>query len=119
MSFSSVSKESKKQDRPRKFSSVIRIAIRMLLGDRVRFYALTIKLTVALLLLENLFAIFYSVLYSFTNLPAASEASIWVKDRLNTMYDNPSSLPNNALGSVRSTPGVAWAEPYYIMLMLL
>lgn len=93
--------------------ATLRLAWKNLFGDPLRFYSLTGTLMVAFLLLVNTCAIFFGIVLSFTNLPAASAAPVWVKDRLCPMYDLPTPMSNNSLCAVRSLPGVAKAEPYY------
>ena len=93
---------------------MLRLALKILFGNRMKFYSLVAGLTFAVLLMVLLTSIYYGVLQSFFNTAYASGVPIWVMDASTPNFDRPTNLPAHVLNAMRAVPGVLWAEPYYL-----
>jgi putative ABC transport system permease protein len=91
---------------------MIRIALRMLMGDTAKYVGIIIGLTFASLLITQQAAIFVGLMtrtYSFisdTSLP-----DLWVMDQEVEQHADNKTLQETALQRVRGVEGVAWAMP--------
>ncbi len=91
-----------------------RLALKMIFGERMKFYGLVAGLTFAVLLIVLLTSIFCGVLQSFFNVAYASGAPIWVMDATTESFDRPTGMAERSLAALRATPHIEWAEPYYM-----
>ena len=93
---------------------MVRIALKMLLGDRAKFLSLVIGLSFAVLLITQQGAIFLGLMLQATGpLQNISQADLWVTDPYVKWVTETRNLNQTDLNHIRSTPGVAWAEPFF------
>lgn len=89
------------------------IAIRMLTGDRIKFYGLLFGIAFSTLLITQQLTIFVNLLErgasGVYNVPSAD---IWVMDPVSRTTDVNYPMPPTALDRVRSVRGVEWAVPH-------
>lgn len=92
---------------------MIWIAIRMLTGDRQKFYGLLFGIAFSTLLITQQLTIFINLIERGAsgayNVPTAD---VWVMDPVSRTTDVNFPLPSTALDRVRSVPGVEWAVPH-------
>ena len=90
-----------------------RIALRMLFGDRGKYLSLVVGLSFAVLLIAQQGAIFLGLILRSTGpLQNIGQADLWVADPHTHYIGDIRPLSDRDLARVRSTPGVAWAEPF-------
>lgn len=93
---------------------MIRIAIRMLLGDTTKWMGVVLGVFLCTFLITHMLSLFTGLMarsYALvTDIPAAD---IWVMDEAVQYTDEPIGLPDTALSRVRGIPGVAWAVPLH------
>src|SRR5688572_7429771 len=90
------------------------IALKMLFGDRAKYFGIVMGLTFASLLITQQLAIFVGLMtrtYGF--ITDAGLADIWVMDPKVQFIDDIKPVQDTALFRVRSVEGVAWAVPLY------
>ena len=90
------------------------IALKMLFGDRAKYFGIVMGLTFASLLITQQLAIFVGLMtrtYGFVT--DAGLADIWVMDPKVQFIDDIMPVQDTALFRVRSVEGVAWAVPLY------
>ncbi len=88
------------------------IAIRMLTGDKVKFWGLLFGVAFSTLLITQQLTIFVNLLMrGAAAVNEVSTADIWVMDRSGRTADVTLPMPATALDRVRGVPGVAWATP--------
>ena len=93
---------------------MLRIALRMLFGDRTKYLTLVLGLAFAALLMNQQGAIFLGLLNQATGpLQNVRQADLWVVDPGIQWVAEFRSLSDEKLSRVRSVQGVAWAEPFY------
>ena len=93
---------------------MVRIALRMLLGDRAKYLSLVLGLSFAVLLIVQQGAIFMGLMLQATGpLQNISQADLWVGDPYLKWVTETRNLNESDLNRIRSTPGVAWAEPFF------
>jgi putative ABC transport system permease protein len=93
-------------------SSMIWIALRMLTGDRQKFFGLLFGVGFSALLITQQLAIFVNLLQrGATAVYNVSTANIWVMDPVSRTPDVALPMPATALDKVRSVSGVEWASP--------
>ncbi len=89
------------------------IAIRMLTGDRQKFFGLVFGIAFSTLLITQQLTIFANLIQrgasAVYNIPAAD---IWVMDKASRTTDINYPMPSTALDTVRSVEGVEWAVPH-------
>lgn len=91
-----------------------RVALRMLLGDRAKYLSLVFGISFAVLLITQQGAIFLGLMLQATGpLQNISQPDLWVADPYVKWVSETRSLSDADLNRVRSTPGVAWAEPFF------
>jgi putative ABC transport system permease protein len=91
-----------------------RIALRMLLGDRAKYLSLVFGISFAVLLITQQGAIFLGLMLQATGpLQNISQPDLWVTDPYVKWVSETRNLNDADLNRVRSTPGVAWAEPFF------
>ena len=88
------------------------IAIRMLTGDRQKFFGLLFGVAFSALLISQQLTIFVNLIErgatAVYNIPTAN---IWVMDPVSRTPDVALPMPSTALDKVRSVNGVEWASP--------
>ncbi len=88
------------------------IAIRMLTGDRQKFFGLLFGVAFSALLISQQLTIFINLIErgatAVYNIPTAN---IWVMDPVSRTPDVALPMPSTALDKVRSVNGVEWASP--------
>src|SRR5262245_17366013 len=91
-----------------------RVALRMLLGDRAKYLSLVFGISFAVLLITQQGAIFLGLMLQATGpLQNISQPDLWVTDPYLKWVSETRNLNDADLNRVRSTPGVAWAEPFF------
>jgi putative ABC transport system permease protein len=89
------------------------IAIRMLTGDRQKFFGLVFGIAFSTLLITQQLTIFVNLLErGSSGVYNVDAADIWVMDPVSRTTDVSFPMPATALDRVRSVPGVAWAVPH-------
>ncbi len=92
---------------------MIWIAIRMLTGDRQKFYGLVFGIAFSTLLITQQLTIFVNLLNrGATAVHNIATVDVWVMDPVSRTPDVVFPLPSTALDQIRSVPGVAWAVPH-------
>jgi len=96
------------------------IALKMLTGDRAKYFALIFGIAFATLLMSQQISIFIGLMTRTANqVLDIREADIWVMDPRVRYVDEVEALPDTALGRVRSIEGVEWAAPLFKGLAIL
>jgi putative ABC transport system permease protein len=91
-----------------------RLAIKMLVGDGAKFFALVFAIASCAFLIAQQVAIFTGLMDRTTSqIKDVREAPIWVMDPGVRYIDEIKAMPASALSRVRSVEGVAWAVPFY------
>ncbi|HZG09024.1 MAG TPA: ABC transporter permease [Allosphingosinicella sp.] len=92
---------------------MIWIAIRMLTGDRQKFFGLVFGIAFSTLLITQQLTIFVNLLErGSSGVYNVDAADLWVMDPVSRTTDVSFPMPSTALDRVRSVPGVAWAVPH-------
>jgi len=93
---------------------VIWIALKMLTGNRGKFYAIVFGIAFACMLMAQQASIFIGLMRNTTSqIRDTQGADIWVMDPSVEFIDDITPLSDNAMYRVRSVPGVAWAVQLY------
>ena len=88
------------------------IAIRMLTGDRQKFYGLLFGIAFSTLLITQQLVIFVNLIErGASGVYNNANAEVYVMDPVSRTTDVIYPLPSTALDQVRSVPGVEWAVP--------
>ena len=88
------------------------VAIRMLTGDRVKFFGLVFGVAFSTLLITQQLTIFVNLLMRGASaVYDVPTANIWVMDAVGRTPDVTLPMPATALDRVRGVPGVAYAAP--------
>ena len=99
---------------------MLQIALKMLIGDRAKYFALVFGIAFATLLMSQQVSIFIGLMTRTANqVLDIREADIWVMDPRVRYVDEVEALPDEALGRVRSVEGVEWAVPLFKGLAIL
>jgi len=94
------------------------VALRMLLGDRAKYFGLIFGLTFASLVLTQQSAVFLGLMTrTFGAITDTGIADIWVMDPKVQYIDDIKPMSDTALLRVRGIEGVDWAEPLYKSLL--
>lgn len=89
------------------------IALRMLTGDKVKYFGLIFGIAFSTLLIAQQSTLFVNLmLRASAAVWSVSDANIWVMDRATKFVDGTRPLPSTDLYRVRGVPGVAWAVPH-------
>jgi putative ABC transport system permease protein len=89
------------------------IAIRMLTGDKQKFYGLLFGIAFSTLLITQQLTIFMNLIErGASGVYNAPEAEIWVMDPVSRTTEVKYEMPSTALDEVRSVQGVEWAVPH-------
>jgi putative ABC transport system permease protein len=93
---------------------MLRIALKMLVGDRAKYLALVCGLGFSVLLITQQMSIFLGLLLRATGfLQNIAQPDLWIANP-NTRYVlEVRPLDDADLSRVRSVPGVAWAAPFF------
>jgi putative ABC transport system permease protein len=93
---------------------MIRIALKMLIGDRAKYIGILVGITIASLLITEQSAIFTGIMTrtvgTLLDLP---HADVWVMDPKVQYIDDIKPLQDTQLYRVRGVDGVEWAVPLY------
>jgi putative ABC transport system permease protein len=90
------------------------VALKMLMGDRVKYFGLIFGIAFATLLMTQQVSIFVGLLTWGANpVLDVREAEVWVMDRRVRQPDEGLAISDAELYRVRSVDGVAWAVPYF------
>ncbi len=93
---------------------MLRVALRMLFGDRAKYLSLVFGLSFAVLLIAQQLAIFLGLMLQASGpLQNISQPDLWVTDPHLKWVSETRNLSDNDLNRIRSVPGVAWAEPFF------
>ncbi len=90
------------------------VAIRMLIGDRVKFFGLVFGVTFATFLMSQQVSVFVGIVgRAASQIVDVRDASIWVMDPRVRHFDEAPGLPTGDLQRVRGVEGVQWAVPFF------
>jgi putative ABC transport system permease protein len=90
------------------------VAIRMLIGDRVKFFGLVFGVTFATFLMSQQVSVFVGIVgRAASQIVDVRDASIWVMDPRVRHFDEAPGLPAGDLQRVRGVEGVQWAVPFF------
>lgn len=93
---------------------MIGVALKMLMGDRVKYLGLVFGIAFATLLMTQQVSIFIGLLTWGANpVLDVREAQVWVMDTRVKQPDQGQPIADQALYRVRSVDGVQWAVPYF------
>lgn len=91
---------------------MIRLAIRMLTGDLVKWLGVILGVFFCTFLITHLLSMFEAMLQrTYATISDIPQADVWVMDPSTEYVDETAGLPPTALDRVKSVPGVAWAVP--------
>ena len=86
------------------------IALRMLTGDRAKYFGLVFAIAFCTFLLENQTSIFANILKrTASQILDVTDADVWVMDPKTEYWEQTKALKDTDLTRVRGIPGVAWA----------
>jgi putative ABC transport system permease protein len=86
------------------------VALRMLTGDRSKYFGLIFAIAFCTFLLENQTSIFANImLRTASQILDVTDAEVWVMDPQTEYWDQTKALKDTDLTRVRGVPGVAWA----------
>jgi putative ABC transport system permease protein len=86
------------------------IALRMLTGDRAKYFGLVFAIAFCTFLLENQTSIFANILKrTASQILDVTDAEIWVMDPQTEYWEQTKALKDTDLTRVRGVPGVEWA----------
>jgi putative ABC transport system permease protein len=94
-------------------SGLARIAIKLLMSDRAKFFTLVLGVTFAVFLILQMTSLFVGILTRSTSNVLNVGAQVWVMDPTVESDRTIVPLPDYLLSAVRSMPGVAYAFPIY------
>src|SRR4051794_23385686 len=90
------------------------IALKMLMGDRAKYFGIIFGVTFAALLMAQQASIFWGLMRNTTSqIQDIEGADIWVMDPNVRFVDDIKPLTEDDLYRVRGVPGVAWAVRLY------
>ncbi|MPY91366.1 MAG: ABC transporter permease [Luteitalea sp.] len=86
------------------------VALRMLTGDRAKYFGLVFAIAFCTFLLENQTSIFAGIMTRTGNqVLDVTDAEVWVMDRKTEYWEQTKPLKDTDLTRVRGVPGVRWA----------
>ncbi len=86
------------------------VALRMLTGDRSKYFGLVFAIAFCTFLLENQTSIFANIMRrTASQILDVTDAEVWVMDPKTEYWDQTKALKDTDLTRVRGVPGVAWA----------
>jgi putative ABC transport system permease protein len=90
------------------------IAIKMLLGDRAKYFGLVFGVTFATMLMAQQVSIFIGLMARTAGaIYAVTEPDIWVMDSRVRYIEEVEPMRDIELSNVRSVKGIEWAVPFY------
>jgi putative ABC transport system permease protein len=90
------------------------IALKMLTGNRGKYFAIVFGIAFACMLMGQQASIFVGLMRNTTSqIRDTQGAELWVMDPSVEFVDDITPLPDNSLYRVRGVPGVAWAVRFY------
>ncbi|WP_425618460.1 ABC transporter permease [Anatilimnocola sp. NA78] len=90
------------------------IALRMLMGDRAKYFGLIFGVAFATLLMSQQVSIFMGIIRrTASQITDVRDCSIWVMDEKSRYIDEVPALPDTDLFRVRGVEGVEWAVRLY------
>jgi putative ABC transport system permease protein len=93
---------------------MIGVAMKMLMGDPVKYFGLVFGIAFSTLLMSQQMSIFVGLLTWGANpVLDVRQAQVWVMDSRVKQVDQGEPMSDQALYRVRSVDGVAWAVPYF------
>ncbi len=91
---------------------MIRIALRMLVGDPIKWMGVVLGVFFCTFLIAHLLSMFNAMLQrTYATISDIPQAQVWVMDPATEYVDETAGLPPTALDRVRSVRGVEWAVP--------
>jgi putative ABC transport system permease protein len=86
------------------------VALRMLTGDRAKYFGLVFAIAFCTFLLENQTTIFASIMKrTASQVLDVTDAEVWVMDPQTEYWEQTKALKDTDLTRVRGVPGVEWA----------
>jgi putative ABC transport system permease protein len=86
------------------------VALRMLTGDRAKYFGLVFAIAFCTFLLENQTSIFANILRrTASQILDVTDAEVWVMDPQTEYWEQTKALKDTDLARVRGVPGVQWA----------
>lgn len=93
---------------------MIRIALRMLMGDTTKWLGVLLGIMLSTFLITHMLSMFTGMMNrSYALISDIPQADIWVMDPAVEYVDEPMPMPDTALERVRGVEGVAWATPLH------
>ncbi len=93
---------------------MIRVAMRMLIGDPAKFFGILLGVTLASMVITQQGSIFVGLMSrTFATIKDMAQPDIWVMDPKVQFIDDVKPLQSTALQRVRGVEGVDWAVPLY------
>lgn len=93
------------------------LALKMLVGDKAKFFMLLGGLFFAALLMTQQCAVFFGLLSWTTSHLSNIRSKIWVVEAKVEQVNELKPLRDTDVSRVRSVPGVAWAVPLYVNIL--
>lgn len=86
------------------------VALRMLTGDRAKYFGLVFAIAFCTFLLENQTSIFANIMKrTGSQILDVTDAEVWVMDPRTEYWEQTKALKDTDLSRVRGVPGVQWA----------
>src|SRR5712691_4474577 len=86
------------------------VALRMLTGDRAKYFGLVFAIAFCTFLLENQTSIFANILRrTASQILDVTDAEVWIMDPMTEYWDQTKALKDTDLTRVRGVAGVGWA----------
>ncbi len=86
------------------------VALRMLTGDRAKYFGLVFAIAFCTFLLENQTSIFANIMKrTASQILDVTDAEVWVMDPRTEYWEQTKALKDTDLSRVRGVPGVQWA----------
>src|ERR671923_91618 len=86
------------------------VALRMLTGDRAKYFGLVFAIAFCTFLLENQTTIFANIMRrTASQILDVTDAEVWVMDPQTEYWEQTKALKDTDLTRVRGVPGVQWA----------
>lgn len=90
------------------------MALKMLMGDRAKYYGLILGITFAAVLIAQQVSIFLGMMrLSISQIEDVKQPAIWVMHPRVRFVDDVKPLSDNDLHRVRGVAGVKWAVPFF------
>src|SRR5262245_47299114 len=93
---------------------MLRIALKMLIGDKIKYIGIVIGLSFASFIISQQAAILVGIVdRTFGFITDVTQPNIWVMDPTSQYIDDIKPMKDTDLYRVRSVEGVSWAVPLY------